>query len=252
MPYELMSAESVSVSFNGQSVLNNISLKMAPEQIITLIGPNGAGKSTLVKVLLGLIKPDSGVVTRQAGLRVGYMPQRLHIDPSLPISVERFLRLANASRSAVAAALAEVDIEYLVKSPLQNISGGEMQRVLLARALLRQPQLLVLDEPAQGVDISGQAEIYQLISTIRDRHHCGVLMVSHDLHLVMAKTDTVICLNHHVCCHGHPEQVSNDPSYIQLFGKKESESLAIYHHDHDHQHDIHGDILKPADHCHHD
>ena len=244
----LISANNVSVSFNDREVLQQVSLDVRAGQIITLIGPNGAGKSTLVRVLIGLTSPSKGQVTRKPKLRIGYMPQKLHIDPNLPITVERFLRLAGASKAAIKSALTEVGSPHLTNSPLQTISGGELQRVLLARALLRDPQLLVLDEPVQGVDIAGQTELYELISAIRKRHQCGVVMVSHDLHLVMAQTDTVICLNHHICCHGHPEQVSTDPAYLELFGARHSQALAVYQHHHDHQHDAHGDIICDHDH----
>ena len=239
----LIQANQVSVSFNDRQVLQQVSLDVKAGQIVTLIGPNGAGKSTLVRVLIGLTAPSQGQISRKPTLRIGYMPQKLHIDPNLPISVERFLRLAGASRADIKAALTEVGSPNLTTSPLQTISGGELQRVLLARALLRDPELLVLDEPVQGVDIAGQAELYELISAIRKRHQCGVLMVSHDLHLVMAQTDTVICLNHHICCHGHPEQVSTDPAYLELFGERHSQSLAVYQHNHDHEHDAHGDVI---------
>ncbi len=244
MSVPLITAEAINVHFAGRPILQQVGLSIANGEIVTLIGPNGAGKTTLVRVVLGLLNADSGKVHRQKGLRIGYMPQKLHIDPNLPISVQRFLQLTRASRQAITTALAEVGTSHLLKSPLQHISGGELQRVLLARALLRNPQLLVLDEPAQGVDIAGQSELYALISDIRQRHRCGVLMVSHDLHLVMAKTDTVICLNHHVCCYGHPEQVSSDPAYLELFGAEHSQALAVYHHQHDHQHDIHGDVVR--------
>jgi zinc transport system ATP-binding protein len=155
----------------------------------------------------------------------------------------RFLRLVpGVDRARAQAALKEVGAEQVIDSPVQSISGGEMQRVLLARALLREPELLVLDEPVQGVDVAGQAELYSLITRLRDRHGCGVLMVSHDLHLVMSTTDQVVCLNRHVCCSGHPEQVSGDPAFVELFGKN-AQSLAIYHHRHDHAHDLHGAVV---------
>lgn len=239
----LLRLEGVCYQHDDTSILSDIDLSMNKGEIVTLIGPNGAGKTTLVKLVLGLLQPSQGIVSRKKKLRIGYMPQHLHIDPTLPITVKRFLQLANTNRSAIEQVLQEVGIAELLDRPIQRISGGEMQRVLLARALLRKPELLVLDEPAQGVDINGQNELYQLISTIRDRQGCGVLMVSHDLHLVMAQTDTVICLNHHVCCHGYPEQVSNDPAYRELFGAQQAAALAIYQHHHDHDHDIHGDVI---------
>ena len=238
--------DGVAVSFNGQPVLDDVQLSVQPGEIVTLIGPNGAGKTTLVRVVLGLLQPDSGNVRRTPRLRIGYMPQKLHVDATLPLSVLRFLRLVpGVDRQRALAALAEVGAEQVIDSPLQSISGGEMQRVLLARALLREPQLLVLDEPVQGVDVAGQAELYRLISRLRERHGCGVLMVSHDLHLVMSATDQVVCLNRHVCCSGHPEQVSGDPAFIELFGQ-DAKSLAVYHHHHDHDHDLHGGVVKPG------
>ena len=246
MSEALIRLDGVAVSFNGQAVLDEVQLSVQPGEIVTLIGPNGAGKTTLVRVVLGLLQPDRGNVRRAARLRIGYMPQKLHVDATLPLSVLRFLRLVpGVDRKRALAALAEVGAEQVIDSPLQSISGGEMQRVLLARALLREPQLLVLDEPMQGVDVAGQAELYRLISRLRERHGCGVLMVSHDLHLVMSATDQVVCLNRHVCCSGHPEQVSGDPAFIELFGQ-DAKSLAVYHHHHDHAHDLHGGVVKPG------
>ena len=251
MTEALISAKQISISYGQQAVLQQVDLSIKPGEIVTLIGPNGAGKTTLVKAVLGLTQIDGGSIERKHKLRIGYMPQRLHIDPSLPITVERFLRLAHKDKAAIAAAMGKVGTKHLLNSPLQTISGGELQRVLLARALLRDPDLLVLDEPVQGVDIAGQSELYQFIERIRDEHQCGVLMVSHDLHLVMAQTDTVICLNQHVCCHGHPEHVSTDPAYLALFGEKYSQSLAVYHHHHDHEHDLHGDVVEGEGGCQH-
>jgi zinc transport system ATP-binding protein len=244
MTRALIRLEQVAVTLSGQNILSDIHLTVDPGEIVTLIGPNGAGKTTLVRAVLGLLTPDNGSVWRKPKLRVGYMPQKLHVDPTLPLSVLRFLRLVpGVDRPRAMAALAEVGAEQVIDSPVQSISGGEMQRVLLARALLRQPQLLVLDEPVQGVDVAGQAELYQLITRLRDRHGCGVLMVSHDLHLVMSTTDKVICLNRHVCCSGHPEQVSGDPAFVELFGSH-APSLAVYHHHHDHAHDLHGEVVN--------
>ncbi|WP_110951754.1 zinc ABC transporter ATP-binding protein ZnuC [Pseudomonas bohemica] len=242
----LIRLKDVNVTRAGQSVLENIQLNVTSGEIVTLIGPNGAGKTTLVRAVLGLLRPDSGDVWRKPKLRVGYMPQKLQVDPTLPLSVLRFLRLVpGVNRNTALAALGEVGAGKVIDSPLQGISGGEMQRVLLARALLRKPELLVLDEPVQGVDVAGQAELYALITQLRNRYQCGVLMVSHDLHLVMSTTDQVVCLNRHVCCSGHPEQVGNDPAFVELFGRN-APSLAIYHHHHDHAHDLHGAVCQPA------
>lgn len=245
----LIEMQQVGLSRSGRTILSDISLQLDANSIVTLIGPNGSGKSTLVRLLLGLIEPDSGTIMRQPKLRIGYMPQKLHIDATLPLTVKRFLQLAGRyTETELRQALAEVRADHLLGSPMQLLSGGETQRVLLARALLRQPQLLILDEPTQGVDVNGQVELYALIAELRQRFGCGVLMVSHDLHLVMASTDTVICLNQHICCSGHPEHVSNDPSYIALFGRKGADNLALYNHHHNHQHDDHGNVI--SDHPH--
>lgn len=251
----LIQLSDVGVRFSGQNILDQVNLTLTRGEIVTLIGPNGAGKTTLVRTVLGLLKPDTGSVWRQPRLTIGYMPQKLHVDATLPLSVLRFLRLVpDVDRTSAASALAEVGADHLLDSPLQTISGGELQRVLLARALLRKPELLVLDEPVQGVDVSGQAELYRLITQLRNRYGCGVLMVSHDLHLVMSTTDQVVCLNHHICCSGHPEQVSGDPAFVELFGQ-DARSLAIYHHHHDHAHELHGGVvMKPhvhGEHCKH-
>lgn len=241
----LAEASGVDLTIAGNTVLSNVDLAVNEHEIVTLIGPNGSGKSTLVRLVLGLLEADRGQVFLRPGLRIGYMPQRLVIDDSLPLTVDRFLRLGGtASRRARMAALGETAVSRLADSPIQKISGGEMQRVLLARALLREPDLLVLDEPAQGVDVTGQTELFKLITDIRDRRGCGVLMVSHDLHLVMASTDTVVCLNHHVCCTGHPETVTRHPAYIELFGPLATEELAVYTHRHDHHHGPDGEVVS--------
>ena len=219
-------------------------------EIVTLIGLNGAGKSTLVRVALGLQKPDSGTVWRKTKLKIGFSPQHFHPDPSLPLSVRRFLQQHNhASSKDLENGLAEVEAGEILDRQLVELSGGELHRVLLARALLKKPDLLVLDEPLAGVDVSGQTDLYQLIATVRERYTCGVLLVSHDLHLVMAATDRVICLNQHVCCTGRPESVTQHPEFISLFGEKVSKVLAVYPHHHDHSHDAHGGIVD-GDHHH--
>ncbi len=242
----LLSAKSINKDFAGRKILENINLTISEGQIVTLIGPNGAGKTTLVRIALGLLQADSGTIYHHPSLRIGYMPQRVHIEPTLPLTVIRFLQLANRQdKELMSATLHKLKISHLEQHQLAAISGGELQRVLLARALLRNPQLLILDEPAQGVDLAGQAELYQLISEISAVQGCGVLMISHDLHLVMSSTDEVICLNHHICCHGKPEHVSTDPAYLNLFGAHASESLAVYTHHHNHEHDIGGSIKEP-------
>jgi zinc transport system ATP-binding protein len=244
----LISAKNLVKRFGERAVLQNISIDVEQSKIVTLIGPNGAGKTTLVRILLGLTSPDEGQITRRKDLKIGYMPQKLSIDPTLPITIERFLKLSgNRDPQRIREVLDRIHIAHLLNSPLQSASGGEMQRVLLARALLGSPNLLVLDEPAQGVDVSGQAELYELIGKIRDETGCGVIMISHDLHIVMSSTDEVVCLNHHVCCHGEPEQVSNDPAYLELFGATAANSLAVYTHNHNHEHDLTGEITTEQD-----
>ncbi len=227
-------------------LLQAIDLTLMPGKIVSVVGPNGAGKTTLVKLVVGLLAPTEGFIKRAQGLSIGYMPQKIHISPIFPLSVLRFLQLNQTwSEQELMAMLDEVGVSHVLHSSLDAISGGELQRVLLARALLRKPQLLVLDEPAQGVDLIGQGELYDLIAKIRDRHHCAILMVSHDLNLVMARTDTVVCLNQHICCSGHPEQVSRDPAFAQMFGKAAA-GLAFYTHHHDHHHDVHGKVVEPC------
>lgn len=238
----IITARSIQVSRAGQPVLQDIDLDLMPGEILTLIGLNGSGKSTLVRVLCGLMQPDSGMVERRDGLRIGYCPQHAHPDPNMPMTVNDFLALSNGSAdTSFQQVLEEVGIVGLQRRQLSQLSGGEYQRLLLARAMLREPDLLVLDEPLAGVDVAGQGDLYQLIPRLRDRYGCGVILVSHDIHVVMAATDRVICLNHHVCCSGKPEAVARHPEFVSLFGEQVAETLAVYKHDHDHSHDLHGD-----------
>lgn len=235
---DLVRLDQVSVRYSKENVLSHISLSLHDDCITTLIGPNGAGKTTLVRVVLGLIKPSEGQLWTKPNLRVGYMPQKLNIDRTMPLTVKRFLNIGlKPEKSFLELTLDQVGAGHLLKNSFHDLSGGETQRVLLARALLRNPELLVLDEPVQGVDVNGQTELYQLISAIREQRKCGILMISHDLHLVMSSTDHVVCLNHHICCSGHPERVSNDPTFIELFGRSQAEAFALYNHHHDHRHD---------------
>jgi zinc transport system ATP-binding protein len=217
---------------------------------MTLIGPNGAGKTSLIRILLGLNEATRGEVYRRSNLSIGYVPQRTTVSGVMPLRVVDFIKLAAPyNESDIKRVMDEVQVSHILKSAIQDISGGELQRVLLARALLKQPDVLVLDEPAQGVDIIGQQSLYKTISTIRDNHACGVLMVSHDLHLVMAATDQVVCLNTHVCCTGHPDHISSHPEYLKLFGDA-LDGLAVYSHHHDHEHDIHGNVVSEHHHDH--
>jgi len=242
----LISARGLGVARNGRELLTGVDLDICPREIVTLIGPNGAGKTTLVRVLLGLEKPDLGEVWRRPGLRIGYVPQRFDVDAVIPMTVERFLLLGGSETpEKVGAILAEVNAAHTRHRQLSQLSGGELQRVVLARALLRDPDLLVLDEPVQGVDYTGEAELYNLIARLRDERGFGVLLVSHDLLIVMARSDRVVCLNRHVCCSGVPETVAQHPAYARLFGADASRAFAVYRHHHDHRHDIAG-LPHPA------
>lgn len=234
----IVQVDAISLVLEKRTILEHVSLTLQAGQIVSLVGPNGAGKTTLVKIVVGLISPTAGTVVRAKALRIGYMPQQVKIDPLFPLTVERFLQLGFTGKSQTyKSALTEVGVASLLCTPMSALSGGEMQRVLLARALLRDPELLVLDEPAQGVDLKGQSEFYNLIVEIRNRHQCGVLLVSHDLNVVMAQADMVICLNRHVCCFGHPAKVTQDPAFVDLFGAH-IPHLAWYTHRHDHWHPV--------------
>ncbi|MBD3612138.1 MAG: metal ABC transporter ATP-binding protein [Hydrogenovibrio crunogenus] len=240
----LITAKNINHAYGNKTVLNDISLTLHSNEIVTLIGPNGAGKSTLLKILLNLIQPTSGEVTRKTGLRIGFMPQKIQVDASMPLSVQRFLELGLARQSQTLfnkktndttelhEVINDLKLNDLLTHPIQQVSGGEMQRILLARALLRNPELLILDEPVQGVDLQGQTELYHYISEIRDKYGCGILMVSHDLHIVMRSTNKVLCLNQHLCCSGLPQTVSGSPAFQELFGQG-FEEVAFYEHHHD-------------------
>jgi zinc transport system ATP-binding protein len=240
-PTALISARGLGLERNGRPLLDGIDLDINKREIVTLIGPNGAGKTTLVRVLLGLEPPDRGEVRRRKNIRIGYVPQRFDVDAVIPMTVERFLKLGDeVSPARIGAILDEVGAGHTRQQQLSQLSGGELQRVVLARALLRDPDLLVLDEPVQGVDYTGEAELYNLIARLRDERGFGVLLVSHDLHIVMARSDRVVCLNRHVCCSGVPETVAQHPAYARLFGAEAARAFAVYRHHHDHSHDIAG------------
>lgn len=252
----VVEVQGAGVRRQGRWLVEGVDLTVRRGEIVTLIGPNGSGKSTTAKLVTGVLKPDVGSVTRRPGLTVGYVPQKLAIDWTLPLSVRRLLTLTGHHEpAAVDAALAAVGISHLARDAVQHLSGGEFQRALLARAMIRRPDLLVLDEPVQGVDFSGEVALYKLIKQIRDETHCAVLMISHDLHVVMAETDTVICLNGHVCCRGTPDLVARSPEYLQLFGAHAAATLAIYQHHHDHTHLPDGSVREAggtASHHHHE
>lgn len=233
----LVSLTGVGISRSGRWLVRDVDLEVRRREIVTLIGPNGSGKSTVAKAAIGVHAPDEGRVVRRPAMRIGYVPQRMVVDPTLPLTVERLLRLTDRLGPArIRDALELVGIPQLAKAQVHRLSGGEFQRALLARAIARRPDLLVLDEPLQGVDFTGEVALYELIVRIRDETGCGILLVSHDLHVVMAQTDTVVCLNGHVCCRGTPQSVSRSPEYLALFGPRAAQTLAIYSHHHDHTH----------------
>ncbi|MDR0770026.1 MAG: ATP-binding cassette domain-containing protein [Burkholderiales bacterium] len=244
-PETLLRVSAIAFRRQGLTILDAIDLTLRREEIVTLIGPNGAGKSTLLKIALGLLTPDCGNVWRTPDARIGYVPQQLSISPTLPLTVRRFITLSvAASASEIENVLTATGVPFLINASVHTLSGGEWQRVLLARALLNKPTLLFLDEPAQGLDVSGQDATYALIRHIRDTTGCGILLVSHDLHLVMASSNRVLCLNRHICCTGHPEEIRHDPAYLSLFSGANIQNLAVYQHRHDHEHPL-------CDHGHH-
>jgi len=233
----LIKADNIEVRHGATRAVFGVTLALDAGEIVTIVGPNGSGKSTLLRAMVGAVRVSKGTITREDGLRVGYVPQTLHIDAALPLTVDRFLNLPKrTTRHLRHAALARTGVEGLGHRQLAALSGGQLQRVLLARAILNDPQVLVLDEPTQGLDQPASAAFYRLIETLRDDLGCAVLMVSHELHVVMSATDRVICLNGHICCEGTPDVVTAAPAYRELFGTGTGGALALYRHDHDHDH----------------
>ena len=240
----LIQVEDLSVRYGARTALSRVSLRVEPSEIVTIVGPNGSGKTSLLRAIIGAIKPFQGRVVQASSLKIGYVPQKLHIDETLPITVSRFLKLPGGVTAAdIDCALTQAGVPELTKAQLSQLSGGQFQRVLLARALIAKPDLLLLDEATQGLDQRGSASFYQQIETVRQTTGCAVLMISHELHVVMSASDRVICLNGHVCCEGTPAVVASAPEYRALFGTGTGGALALYRHEHDHGHDH-------ADHCH--
>ena len=240
----LVQVEDISVRYGARTALSRVSLRIEPSEIVTIVGPNGSGKTSLLRAIIGAIKPFQGRVVQASSLKIGYVPQKLHIDETLPITVSRFLKLPGGVTAAdIDYALKQAGVPELEKAQLSQLSGGQFQRVLLARALIAKPDLLLLDEATQGLDQRGSASFYQQIETVRQNTGCAVLMISHELHVVMSASDRVICLNGHVCCEGTPAVVASAPEYRALFGTGTGGALALYRHEHDHGHDH-------ADHCH--
>lgn len=253
----LITLQRASARSGNRWLVRGVDLTVRRGEIVTLIGPNGSGKSTTAKMALGILKPTEGVAKRAPGVKVGYVPQKLTIDWTVPLTVKRFMELTGRlSRQEQDAALDAVGISHLALAEVRHLSGGEFQKALLARAIARKPDLLVLDEPVQGVDYTGEIALYELISKIRDDLDCGILMISHDLHVVMAATDSVLCLNGHVCCSGAPSAVAENPEYRALFGTAAASAIAVYEHNHDHTHLPDGRVLHTdgsiTDHCHPD
>ena len=243
----LIQVEDLSVRYGARTALSRVSLRVEPSEIVTIVGPNGSGKTSLLRAIIGAIKPFQGRVVQASSLKIGYVPQKLHIDETLPITVSRFLKLPGGVTAAdIDYALTQAGVPELTRAQLSQLSGGQFQRVLLARALIAKPDLLLLDEATQGLDQRGSASFYQRIETVRQDTGCAVLMISHELHVVMSASDRVICLNGHVCCEGTPAVVASAPEYRALFGTGTGGALALYRHEHDHGHD-HSDH---ADHCH--
>jgi|TARA_B110000014_G_scaffold251943_1_gene229724 zinc transport system ATP-binding protein len=238
MPNALINVNNISLSHEGKNILDNVSFKLHPGEFITLIGPNGAGKSSLIKVLLGIIKQDSGEVIRNDHIKLGYTPQSFSANPYIPISVIDFLTLnQRLDNNFTEETYKLTGIEDLINLPLKNLSGGELQKVLLTRALLNKPNVLILDEPAQNLDVDAQIQLYKLIQDIHQKQNCAVLMVSHDLHRVMKESTQVLCLYHHICCEGLPESILKDDQFNDLFADQIHDLMATYEHHHNHQHE---------------
>ncbi len=251
----LITLNGAGINRSGRWLVRDVSFSIHAGEIVTLIGPNGSGKSTTAKMALGILAADEGNVAQQHGLRVAYVPQKLSIDWTLPLTVQRFMRLTGQlSSSEAEQAMSATGVAHLAGAEVRTLSGGEFQRVMLARAIARKPDLLVLDEPVQGVDFNGEIALYDLIKRLRDQLSCGILLISHDLHVVMAATDRVICLNGHVCCSGPPTVVAASPEYKAIFGSRAASTLAVYEHHHDHTHLPDGRVKHGdgtiTEHCH--
>jgi len=242
---KLLSTNDISVKYGTNIVLRDVSLDINKGEIITIVGPNGSGKTTLVKAIIGAVSPFAGSISLKENLRFGYVPQRLNIDTTLPMTVQRFLNLTyKISEEDCLSVLSTAGGPDLLKKQMSNLSGGQLQRVLLARALQGSPELIILDEATQGLDQAGSADFYKQIEMVRNERGCAILMISHELHVVMSASDKVICMNGHICCSGAPEAVAIMPEYHELFGENTDGVLALYRHNHDHKHDINYDVEK--------
>ena len=238
----LVKLENAGVYKSSKWLVRGISFEIYNGQIVTLIGPNGSGKTTTAKMILNILNADEGLVTSNTN-KMAYVPQKINIDWTMPLRVIDFMKITSSINNAqITEALTLTGVEKLLYDEVHNLSGGEFQRVLIARAVAKKPELLVLDEPVQGVDFNGEIALYNLIKKISDKLNCGILLISHDMHFVMSATDHVICLNGHICCSGTPSSVVKNPAYIKLFGEHNAETLSYYQHHHDHSHNNDGSV----------
>jgi len=238
----LVKLENAGVQRTSKWLVKGISFEISQGQIVTLIGPNGSGKTTTAKMILNIMNADEGQITRNTD-KMAYVPQKINIDWTMPLRVIDFMKITNnLNDNQVIESLTTTGVDKLLYNQIHNLSGGEFQRVLIARAIAKKPDLLVLDEPVQGVDYNGEIALYNLIKKISVNLNCGILLISHDMHFVMSTTDHVVCLNGHICCSGTPSSVVKNPEYIKLFGEHNSETLSYYQHHHDHSHDNDGSV----------
>ncbi|MDA7705319.1 ATP-binding cassette domain-containing protein [Rickettsiales bacterium] len=233
----LISLEKINLNFADKKILDNIDINIKKDDFITIIGPNGSGKSSLIKIIIGSLKASSGKVRRNKNLKIAYVPQKMEINQTIPINAEYFLQLNQKIEPKLFdKIITELKIGNFLQTQLNNLSGGQKQKILLAKALLSKPNLLILDEPAQNLDISGQLEFYNYIDKLHKEQNISILMVSHDLHIVMSSTKKVICLHHHICCQGEPKIIAQNPDFKEIFGNDMNKLISIYNHYHDHHH----------------
>ncbi len=233
----LATLENIVLKINGQQIIDKVSLNLRKGEITTLIGPNGGGKTSIARILLGVLQPTSGTITKDPKIKIGYMPQKIEIDKTIPMTVDDFLKLSPQKiifDDHIKSLILRLKLDQILNKQIHNLSGGQMQKVLFLRAIINKPNLLVLDEPTQYMDTNGTEEFYQIIDEIRKAQNCAILLISHDLYMVMQKTDFVFCVNRHICCHGSPESINQHPEYLSLFGNRTA--LAVYQHHHDHKH----------------